>query len=71
MDLLAKYRWRNVEASLAFLNFADFNWQEAVFVETSCTRREAAERGRCPSHEDIHFTPGDPFGVRAGIKLFF
>ena len=48
MDLLAKYRWRNVEASLAFLNLADFDWQEAVFVDTSCTRR-AGRRTRTVS----------------------
>lgn len=71
MDLLARYRWRHLEASLALLNLADFDWQEAVFVDTSCTRREAAGRGRCPSAPDVHFTPGDPFGVRAGLTVFF
>lgn len=70
-DLLAKYRWRNLEASLALLNLADFAWQEAVFLDTSCVRREAAGKAPCPSPEDIHFTPGDPFGVRAGLKVFF
>ena len=70
MDLLASYRWRNVEASLAFLNLADFDWQEAVFVDTSCTKAQA-RNGNCPSPEQIHFTPGDPFGVRAGLKIFF
>jgi outer membrane receptor protein involved in Fe transport len=71
MDLLGTYRWRNLEASLAFLNLGDFDWQEAVFVDTSCTRREAAGRAPCPSPEDVHFTPGDPFAVRAGLKVFF
>jgi outer membrane receptor protein involved in Fe transport len=74
MDLLAKYRWKNVEASIAFLNFADFDWQEAVFVDTSCTKQQASGQNPnnpCPGGEQIHFTPGDPFGVRAGVKLFF
>jgi outer membrane receptor protein involved in Fe transport len=71
LDLLGKYRWRNLEASLSFLNLADFDWQEAVFVDTSCVRREARGRAPCPSPEDIHFTPGDPFGVRAGLRIFF
>ena len=75
MDLLAKWRWRNVEASVGLLNLADFAWQEAVFVDTSCTKAEAkaaAAAGRpCQSKNDVHFTPGDPFGVRAGIKVFF
>jgi outer membrane receptor protein involved in Fe transport len=70
MDLLGTYRWRNLEASVALLNLAEFDWQEAVFVDTSCTRREAA-RGACPSPDDVHFTPGDPFAVRAGLKVFF
>ena len=71
MDLLGKYRWRNLEASLGLLNLGDFDWQEAVFVDTSCTRREAAGRAPCPSRPDVHFTPGDPFAVRAGLKVFF
>jgi hypothetical protein len=71
MDILAKYRWRNVEASLGLLNLGDFDWQEAVFADTSVTKCELT--GRCPRDDrpDIHFTPGDPFGVRAGIKVFF
>lgn len=70
-DLLAKYRWRNVEASLAFLNIGDFDWQEAVFADTSVTQCELT--GRCPRNDrpEIHFTPGDPFAVRAGVKVFF
>jgi hypothetical protein len=71
MDLLAKYRWRNVEASLALLNVGDFDWQEAVFADGSLSKCELT--GRCPRNDrpEIHFTPGDPFGVRAGIKVFF
>lgn len=70
MDLFAKYRWRNVELGLDFLNVGDFDWQEAVFVDTSCTAREG-RRGRCPSRPDVHFTPGDPFGVRGRMALYF
>jgi TonB dependent receptor/TonB-dependent Receptor Plug Domain len=78
MDLLAKYRWRNVELSLGLLNLGDFDWQEAVFADTSCTRRQAnaaVANGRaCVSDRtrpDIHFTPGDPFAVRAGVTVYF
>jgi hypothetical protein len=73
MDLFAKYRWRNVEVGVDFLNLADFDWQEAVFVDTSCTAREVRQ-GRCgnPSGppEDVHFTPGDPFGVRGRLVVY-
>lgn len=69
-DLFAKYRWRNVELGIDFLNMGDVDWQEAVFADTSCTRGEA-RRGRCPNAPDIHFTPGDPFGVRGRMTVFF
>jgi hypothetical protein len=71
MDLLARYRWRNVETSLGLLNIGDFDWQEAVFADTSVTKCELTGRCRRNDREEIHFTPGDPFGVRAGIKVFF
>lgn len=83
MDLLAKYRWRNVEASIAFLNITDTDWREAQFSDTSCVVGETGtnssgcfrQPGKQGTHEeppaDIHFTPGNPFGVRAGLTLFF
>src|SRR5262249_21812447 len=80
MDLLAKYRWRNVEASLAFLNLTDTDWREAQFSDTSCVLGELG-KGNCSrtpgkqgTHDDpppdIHFTPGNPFGVRGGLTVY-
>lgn len=40
-DLLMRYRWRNVEASLAFLNLTDTNWREAQFAESTCVNQGA------------------------------
>jgi len=83
LDLLAKYRWRNVEVSLAFLNLTNTDWREAQFVDNSCVRREVGKSAACATHPDqqtmhpvdappdIHFTPGNPFGVRAGVKIYF
>ncbi len=102
LDLLARYRWRNVEASLGLLNLTDTDWREAQFADNSCVRREVvpgasfgagpciAQPGKQTAHTktvtlangktrvvgvqpptDIHFTPGSPFGVRAGIKIYF
>jgi outer membrane receptor protein involved in Fe transport len=71
MDLLGKYRWRNVEVSLAFLNLADFDWQEAVFADTSVSKFQLNHPNTRTNDPVIHFTPGDPFGVRAGVKVFF
>jgi hypothetical protein len=73
MDLFAKYRWKNVEVGVDFLNLADFDWQEAVFVDTSCTAREVRQ-GLCGNpngpRDDVHFTPGDPFGVRGRVVVY-
>jgi outer membrane receptor protein involved in Fe transport len=83
LDLIARYRWRSVEASLALLNLTDAAWREAQFADNSCVRRELGRvpgcdprPGKQTAHaveppSDIHFTPGNPFGVRAGVKVLF
>ncbi|MDZ7378320.1 MAG: TonB-dependent receptor [candidate division KSB1 bacterium] len=87
VDLLARYRWRNVEASLALLNLLDRDWREAQFSDTSCLLEELQDPARHPgtpcsirpglqgTHEDpapdIHFTPGNPFWARGGIAVYF
>ena len=81
LDLLARYRWRNVEASLALLNLTNTNWREAQFSDTTCVRREVGS-GNClvsPGQQgthadpppDIHHTPGNPLAVRGGLTVFF
>lgn len=85
LDLLGKYRWRNLEASLAFLNLTDSDWREAQFSDNSCLYTEAANGApgsgcsRTPGKQgthpdpppDIHFTPGNPFNVRGGVTVYF
>jgi outer membrane receptor protein involved in Fe transport len=81
MDWLGKYRWRNVEMSLAMLNLTDTDWREAQFNDTSCVLGEVrqgnclAQPGKQGSHDDppddIHFTPGNPFNVRGGLTVYF
>ncbi len=83
LDLLAKYRWRNVEASVAILNLTNTDWREAQFADTTCLRGEvgvvagcSAKPGKQNGHAqdppaDLHFTPGNPIGVRGGIKVYF
>ncbi|MBI3770480.1 MAG: TonB-dependent receptor [Deltaproteobacteria bacterium] len=83
LDLIGKYRWRNVELSLAILNLTNTDWREAQFADTTCVASEvgvvpgcAAKPGKQSSHaqgppNDIHFTPGNPIGVRGGVTLFF
>jgi outer membrane receptor protein involved in Fe transport len=82
-DLLGRYRWRNLEASLAFLNLTNTDWREAQFTDTSCLYSEAVRGtpgcspmpGKQGTHPDppadIHFTPGNPFNVRGGVTLYF
>jgi hypothetical protein len=74
MDLFLKYRWKNVELGVDFLNIGDFDWQEAVFADTSCVASEV-RNGRCGNPrgpvDDIHFTPGDPFAVRGRMIVYF
>ncbi len=41
LDLLLRYRWRNLEASLALLNLTDTDWREAQFAETTCVNQLA------------------------------
>jgi outer membrane receptor protein involved in Fe transport len=85
-DLLGRYRWRNVEAQLSFLNLTNSDWREAQFDDQSCVRGEVGipgspcsyktpgQQGSAQSNtgvEDIHFTPGNPFGVTGGLAVYF
>ncbi len=77
LDLLLRYRWRNLEANLQVLNLTDTDWREAQFDTNSCVRREVGVDPRCPATgggegiEDINFTPGNPIGLRGGLTVFF
>ena len=83
LDLIARYRWRNLEASLGLLNLTNTDWREAQFADNSCVRSELGRAVGCsvrPGKQtrhtsdavpSIHFTPGSPIGVRAGLQLFF
>lgn len=39
LDLLLRYRWRNVEASLSLLNLTDTAWRQSQFVEATCVNQ--------------------------------
>ena len=77
LDLILKYRWRNLEANLQVLNLTNTDWREAQFATNSCVRREVGVDPRCPAAgggegiEDINFTPGNPLGLRGGLTIFF
>jgi outer membrane receptor protein involved in Fe transport len=85
LDLLLRYRWRNVEASLSLLNLTDTTWREAQFATNTCLRDEEGDMncpitGNVPSasppitaagNPGITFTPGNPFNLRGGVQIFF
>jgi len=83
LDLFARYRWRNLELSLQLLNLTNTDWREAQFADNSCVRSEMQSRnpagpcyvkpGQNPATpaDSIHFTPGNPIGVVAGLTWFF
>jgi hypothetical protein len=83
LDLVGQYRWRNVQLSLQLLNLTDTAWREAQFADQSCVRREVGHATGCyvaPGKQgqhpvdpvqDVHFTPGNPFGVLAGLTVYF
>ncbi|HXG20909.1 MAG TPA: TonB-dependent receptor plug domain-containing protein [Methylomirabilota bacterium] len=77
LDVILRYRWRNIEASLQVLNVADVDWRQTQFATNSCVRREVGVDPRCPTNgagegvEDINFVPGYPLTLRGGLTLFF
>ncbi|MFN8644773.1 MAG: TonB-dependent receptor plug domain-containing protein [Candidatus Binatia bacterium] len=92
LDLLLRYRWRNVEASLALTNLTDTAWREAQFAEATCVnQRDGLDYDNPPGTDQpcpvqgsrpamgtyadgidgVSFTPGNPFGVRGGLQVFF
>ncbi len=77
LDLILRYRWRNVEASVQVLNLADVDWRQTQFATNSCVAGEVGVDSRCPIDgagegvEDINFVPGYPITLRGGLTWFF
>jgi len=80
VDLLASYRWRNVQFNLALKNLTNTEWREAQFADDTCLVSELGtvpgclqKPGKNPGDgvHDIHFTPGNPISVLAGVQVYF
>jgi len=77
IDLLLRYRWRNIEVSFDVLNLADTDWRETQFATESCLRRELGRDSRCPRGGggpgilDTNFVSGYGINIRGGLTLFF
>jgi outer membrane receptor protein involved in Fe transport len=65
VDLVAAWRWRDLELELAVDNLTDADWREAQFAFESRLPEEPAPV------LDIHFTPGVPLSARASLTLRF
>ncbi len=63
IDLNLKYKWNRYEFLFAIDNIANKKWRAAQFVHESQLPGEPAPV------LDRHFTPGDPFTVRAGVTV--
>jgi hypothetical protein len=63
-DLLAKYKWDRYEFLFAITNIANTKWRSAQFYHESRLPGEPAA-----GVSDIHFTPGGPLTIQAGVTL--
>ena len=66
-DLFLKYIWKRYEFFIQVQNLANTKWRSAEHVFESRTPNELAA-GQ-PEQTGAHFTPGDPFTVKAGITI--
>jgi len=61
LDMLLRYRWRNVELTLSMLNLTDTSWREAQFADETCLRGEEQGTGQpCPNTGSLPSPPNDP-----------
>lgn len=65
MDLAMNYTTKKFEAGLSIQNLLNTQWKETQFLTESRLAGEAAPV------EEIHFTPGTPFFLRAHFTVFF
>lgn len=64
-DVVAGYRYKKFEFNLSFENIFDVKWNEAQFDTESRLQMEPA------AVSEIHFTPGTPRFVKAGLSFYF
>ncbi len=62
-DLLAKYKWDRYEFLFSINNIANKKWRSAQFFH------ESQLPGEPTPVNDIHFTPGEPLTIKAGMTV--
>jgi outer membrane cobalamin receptor len=65
LDVVAGWKWKQVEASITVQNLLNTAWKEAQF-DTESRLKDELE----PVSE-IHFTPGTPFFLKGGLSIRF
>jgi len=65
VDMIAAYEWSNFEIKCSVENLFNANWREAQFDTESRLRYET------DPVSEIHFTPGTPLFIKAGIGFNF
>lgn len=66
VDLNLGYKYRQLAWTISVENLFDVEWEETQFATQSRLQDEPAE-----GFEEIHFTPGTPFFLKAGISYEF
>src|SRR6185369_10858932 len=70
-DLLGKYRWNRYEFLFSIINLANTKWRAAQFFHESQIQNDARFPNEAAPVNDIHFTPGEPLTVKAGMTVHF
>ncbi len=65
LDAVANYKYKKIDFSLTMENVLNQQWKEAQFNTESRLFNEAN------AVSEIHFTPGSPFFIKAGVALNF
>ncbi len=77
INLLLRYRWRDIEVSFDVLNLANTDWRETQFATASCLRHEVGRDSRCPRNGggpgivDMNVVSGYGINIRSGVTVFF
>jgi len=72
VDATLAYRWRFLELGLIVENVLNSKWREAQFASQSyVVGRDPPVPPNAYPPTDIHFTPGNPLGVRGTVSVYF
>ena len=65
LDVVANYKFKKLDFSITAENILNKKWKEAQFETTTRLQNET------DTVTEIHFTPGSPFFIKAGLAISF